>query len=309
VPVSTLAHILLEAGAPAVDLLKVDVEGMEERVLAGNDWEHFRPKVILVEATFPESPDRRSTNVQPFLEAQGYRHAYFDGLNDFYLERGFDVGNAFALPPNVFDGFTSGEIVHLRAENRYLKLDLDDFRGENRRLKAAVEEMHNEILALSRTIDSMHRLSSVLAESELRLKIALESELRLKSALESELRLKSALESELRLKIALESELRLKSALAEHQQRASMFETQLLGLTSSTSWRLTEPLRRLAGKGSLRTRRNLRRALKAAWWIMTPWQMPARIRVIRERKIASKAVPSQNPSASRAGVNDGGRKL
>ena len=56
-----------------------------------------------------------------------------------------------------------------------------------------------------------------------------------------------------------------KQAIAELNQRKSMLEAQLLALTSSTSWRLTEPLRRLAGKGSLRTRRNLRRAMKAAW--------------------------------------------
>jgi hypothetical protein len=161
-----------------VDLLKVDVEGMEERVLAGNDWERFRPKVVLVEATFPERPERRPTNVHSFLEERGYRHAYFDGLNDFYLERGFDARNAFALPPNVFDGFTSAQIVHLRsavdalevqiarlkAENRGLKLDLDDYRGENGRLRVAVESTNIEILALSRTIDAMHRHSAAEAE-------------------------------------------------------------------------------------------------------------------------------------------------
>jgi FkbM family methyltransferase len=115
VPVSTLAHILDEAGAPAVDVLKVDVEGLEERVLAGNDWERFRPRVVLVEATFPESPERRPTGVRTFLETRGYRFGYFDGLNDFYLEQNFDDRGAFALPPNVFDGFTLRKIVDLCA--------------------------------------------------------------------------------------------------------------------------------------------------------------------------------------------------
>jgi FkbM family methyltransferase len=115
VPVSTLARVLDEAGSPDVDLLKVDVEGLEE-VLAGNDWARFRPRVIVVEATFPESPARRPTNIGTFLDARGYRHALFDGLNDFYVHRDFKVPDgAFDLPPNVFDGFILREIADLRA--------------------------------------------------------------------------------------------------------------------------------------------------------------------------------------------------
>ena len=110
VPVSTLARVLEEARALEIDVLKVDVEGLEEQVLAGNDWEQFRPRVVLVEATFPESPERRSTGVRAFLETRGYRHAYFDGLNDFFLEQDFHALNAFALPPNVFDGFVLREV-------------------------------------------------------------------------------------------------------------------------------------------------------------------------------------------------------
>ncbi len=118
VPVSTLARVLDDMNAPAVDLLKVDVEGFEEQVLAGNDWDRFRPRVVLVEATYPESPERRPTGIRAFLEARGYRHALFDGLNDFYVEQDFDAPGAFDLPPNVFDGFVLREIVDLQAEFR-----------------------------------------------------------------------------------------------------------------------------------------------------------------------------------------------
>jgi hypothetical protein len=74
----------------------------------------------------------------------------------------------------------------------------------------------------------------------------------------------------------------------ELNERTSMLEAQLLALTSSSSWRVTEPLRRLAGKGSFRTRRNLRRAVKAAWWAITPWRLPARIRFIRDHNVGRK---------------------
>jgi FkbM family methyltransferase len=116
VPVSTLARVLNEAGAPTLDLLKVDVEGLEEVVLVGNDWTRYRPRAVLVEATFPETSKRRPTGIRTFMEAHGYRLAYFDGLNDFYLERDFNPPDVFALPPNVFDGFVPREIVDLREE-------------------------------------------------------------------------------------------------------------------------------------------------------------------------------------------------
>lgn len=114
VPVSTLAEVLEEAGIVSVDVLKVDVEGFEERVLAGNDWDRISPAVILVEATYPERPERRPTGIGQFLQSRGYRHAYFDGLNDFYLRDDFDEGTAFKLPPNVFDGFVLREVMDLR---------------------------------------------------------------------------------------------------------------------------------------------------------------------------------------------------
>jgi FkbM family methyltransferase len=102
----TLRDILQEVAPPAIDVLKVDVEGFELKVMQSNDWDRFRPRVILAEGTFPESPVRRQDGVAGYLAAQGYRHVYFDGLNDFYVERDFAApAEAFDRPPNVFDHF------------------------------------------------------------------------------------------------------------------------------------------------------------------------------------------------------------
>ena len=103
-----LADILAEAGPAQIDLLKVDVEGWEEHVLRSNDWSRFRPDVILVEATLPERPIRRETGIAALLAEQSYRHAYFDGLNDFYVRRDAEMPDGcFTLPPNVFDRYES----------------------------------------------------------------------------------------------------------------------------------------------------------------------------------------------------------
>jgi FkbM family methyltransferase len=106
VETATLRVILADHAATQIDLLKVDVEGFELKVIASNDWDRFRPRVIVAEGTYPESPARRVDGVAAYLADRGYRHAYFDGLNDFYLEQGFaPAPEVFDRPPNIFDHF------------------------------------------------------------------------------------------------------------------------------------------------------------------------------------------------------------
>jgi FkbM family methyltransferase len=82
---TTLAA-LCAAHAPArIDWLKVDVEGAEPDVLAGNDWNRFRPRVVLVEAIAPGSMEPSHDGWEPMLLAQGYRFGFFDGLNRWYV--------------------------------------------------------------------------------------------------------------------------------------------------------------------------------------------------------------------------------
>lgn len=104
VEVQSLRQILEDAAAPPIDLLKIDVEGFELKVLASNDWERFRPRLIMTEATYPQTPVRRPDHITPYLAECGYRHVYFDGLNDYYAEAGFSVpAGVFDVPLNVFD--------------------------------------------------------------------------------------------------------------------------------------------------------------------------------------------------------------
>ena len=83
--VTTLAE-LAKAHAPAVvDFLKIDVEGHEAEVLAGNDWQRLRPRVVLVEAIEPISMADASHRFEPLLLAQNYRFMFFDNLNRWYV--------------------------------------------------------------------------------------------------------------------------------------------------------------------------------------------------------------------------------
>ena len=85
VPVTTLAQICASHGAQAIDFLKIDVEGAEADVLAGNEWGRFRPKVIVLEAIAPGSGAPAWDAFEPLLLEQNYTFALFDTLNRFYV--------------------------------------------------------------------------------------------------------------------------------------------------------------------------------------------------------------------------------
>ena len=84
-PVRTLAALIAEARLEAIDFLKIDVEGAEAQVLAGMDFERHRPRVILLEAVAPGSMEDASAAWERDLLAHGYRFAFFDRLNRFYV--------------------------------------------------------------------------------------------------------------------------------------------------------------------------------------------------------------------------------
>lgn len=86
VPVRTLAEVLDEhAGAGRViDLLDVDCEGADAEVLRSNDWDRFRPRVILAERLGASTEGDRDPF--RFLESQGYRLHCLLHLTGVFLE-------------------------------------------------------------------------------------------------------------------------------------------------------------------------------------------------------------------------------
>lgn len=114
VPVSTLDAICRAHDVREVHFLKVDVEGAEAEVLRGLDLARLRPWIILVEATEPNSRVSTHSRWESLVTDHGYRMAYQDGLNRYYLAREHeDLAPAFASPPNIFDDFVRRELVDL----------------------------------------------------------------------------------------------------------------------------------------------------------------------------------------------------
>jgi FkbM family methyltransferase len=74
---------ILKSCAPegkTFELLSVDVEGLDEMVLRSNDWQRFRPKLVLAEA----NTDEAEKGTGAFLKSLGYQRVGTFGVNGLY---------------------------------------------------------------------------------------------------------------------------------------------------------------------------------------------------------------------------------
>lgn len=155
VPVDTLRNIFDTHKIATIDFLKIDVEGYEQEVIEGNDWERYRPTVICIEA------NHRSTNWQKMLLAHKYKLFIFDGLNEYYIAaESFDITKDFA------------ERVALRAHSGIRKHILKEWRVDLERIRfleeftdrqdAAIKAMQVAINDLQQELDNSRKINSIL---------------------------------------------------------------------------------------------------------------------------------------------------
>ncbi len=120
VEVTTLSELCAaHADDRPIDFLKIDVEGHELEVISGGDWQRWRPRAVVVEATV--EPD----SWEPILVAADYLPSAFDGLNRYYLRaEDSSLAERLKTPANVLDDFITfdhwWEVEDLRAQCRNL---------------------------------------------------------------------------------------------------------------------------------------------------------------------------------------------
>jgi hypothetical protein len=93
--------------------------------------------------------------------------------------------------------------------------------------------------------------------------------------------------------------------LTRTQNQLAQIQNQVETFITSTSWRVTIPMRYIGLHLPVPLRRQLRRALKAIWWAVTPWRMPARLRFLRQRKTVQRVAIAQPPAECHQGIQPG----
>lgn len=157
--VDTLTNILDRYAAGEIHFLKIDVEGWEADVLRGLDLERFRPWVILVEATKPNTTVPTFADWESLIISFRYEVAHFDGLNRYYLaEERCGLMESFAVPVNVSDNFIRYSELISKSCSRNAVWELDKFRAqakqEQQRLTDALLEKNGLITGLEAEIQA-----------------------------------------------------------------------------------------------------------------------------------------------------------
>jgi FkbM family methyltransferase len=113
---TTLAEICRAHVNREVHFLKIDVEGQEDKVLRGADFDAVRPWIIVAESEFQGKLPPRTDEWESILLDARYVFAHYDGLNRYYVskERFDELSAAFSVGPNVFDDFVLARVAELQ---------------------------------------------------------------------------------------------------------------------------------------------------------------------------------------------------
>jgi FkbM family methyltransferase len=154
VAVTTLKKICEEFKVSQIDFLKIDAEGWEAEILAGADWQVNRPRVVLVEATAPNTTRSTHSEWEPTLLSAGYVFACFDGLNRYYVRTEDAIlADRLRLPPNYFDNFHPLRQIEMENRLAVAEQQRDALNASIDAAHARLRELQLERDALSRAVD------------------------------------------------------------------------------------------------------------------------------------------------------------
>jgi len=146
VETDTLANVCARFVTDEIHFLKIDAEGSEAAILAGADFDRFRPWILVVEAVVPSmltTPDDISSHRsneppaptqhlwEPLLTSAGYQFVLFDGLNRFYVsnEKAHLFAERLSVPCNVLDDVRGFHDVRVLDDARRSRASADEARA------------------------------------------------------------------------------------------------------------------------------------------------------------------------------------
>jgi hypothetical protein len=171
VPATSLTHICKQHAQDDIHFLKIDVEGSESSALQGLDLTKYRPWIILVESTQPNSQVEIHEEWEEILTSSDYLFAYFDGLNRFYVSKEHhELLTSFSTPPNVFDCFRGAKEVELEQDfnqqNQKLKKLSNQFAETNEKLDHTNACLRQTELHLLESQENVNQLEKNIQECE-----------------------------------------------------------------------------------------------------------------------------------------------
>jgi len=154
VPLRTLDGIFREHVKGDIHFLKIDVEGFEREVLLGLDLGEWRPWIVVVEATMPNSRETNHETWEALVTGHDYRFAYFDGLNRYYVAvEHQDLMPHLAVQANVFDDFLPSHLENAWQDNAALRASVE---ASAARLAAVQQQLGAELAARQEQLDAAH---------------------------------------------------------------------------------------------------------------------------------------------------------
>jgi len=82
IKVDTLSSVLNKHAKKEIDLMSIDTEGFDLRVLESNDWDKYRPKLICVEIN---KQSNEHEEIKDFMISKNYFEIYNNGLNSLFV--------------------------------------------------------------------------------------------------------------------------------------------------------------------------------------------------------------------------------
>jgi FkbM family methyltransferase len=136
-----LDEVLNAAGWAGQDIhfMTVDTEGSEREVLESIDLHAWRPWILVIEATAPNSTTSTRHEWESIVTDAGYRFTLFDGLSCFYVadEQHERLAPALRYPACILDNYTTLAMRECHERVASLQDDLVRWRGQALRRWAA----------------------------------------------------------------------------------------------------------------------------------------------------------------------------
>ena len=220
--VRTLKGICEDLKVGEIHFLKIDVEGAEKDVLLGANFVDYRPWIIVIESTEPNSQVQNFENWEQILVTSDYQFAYADGLNRFYLSKEkINLLERFQFPPNIFDNFLHFQSVEMIESLSALRQDI----------KVKEDQLAQSSATIKSTSKKLELAQMQLVQAESRAAAAQMQLVQAESrAAAAQMQL---VQAESRAAAAQELETSLSQMLSEIQNSRSWRITKILRLTSN----------------------------------------------------------------------------